>query len=401
MRAVLTLLVTTALAGAPGAYAQSNNQYQAGNATAVTNVQAGWANDAGATAVASGNAVATTQEDNDSELTSTQHMDGETTAEANATVWTATGNVAITSAAVSNGGTAAISNGSSEIDAEQLGHGDANATVTLRNGYSYNAATSASASNNTAAVSAQDAELRLLMNQESTGSVNASAEMDADIVEDQAVSGAIASANNLSVGGETATILNATRQNATGASVTARSDLYAGYATDASGSATANANSVTIDNQWGYVNAAIEQNSTAQVSADSYVTLGSDFAGFGSAGAYGVGNQALVSNVGSDTVMDVAQSNSGDISANAALAGEDGGMALASSAAYGNNINGAVCTNCDASGAVPGLYASSSQTNDGNVYSQATIRTTGANMVGATSTAIGNAATYSARPPGG
>lgn len=401
MRAVLSLLITTALAGAPAAYAQSNSQYQAGDATAVTNVEAGWANDAGATAVASGNTVATTQEENDSELTSTQHMDGATNADANATVWTATGNVAITSAAVSNGGVAAINGGSSDIDAEQTGHGDANATVTLRNGYSYNAATSASASTNTAAVSAQNAELRMLMNQESSGSVNASAQMDADIVEDQAVSGAIASANNLSIGGETTTVLNATRQNATGASVTARSDLYAGYATDASGNATANANSVTIDNRWGYVNAAIEQNSTAQVAADSYVTLGSDFAGFGSAGAYGVGNQALVSNIGSDMTMAVSQANGGNVSANAALVGEDGGMALASSAAYGNNISGSLCTTCDASGAVPGLSASSAQTNDGNVYSSATLRTTGANMVGATSTAIGNAATYSARPPGG
>jgi len=401
MRAVTTLLITTALVSASGAYAQTNNQYNGGNATAETNVEAGWANDAGATAVASGNTVATTQEDTDSDLTSSQHMDGATSADANATVWTATGNVAITSAAVANGGTATIVNGSSNIEAEQLGHGDANATVTLRNGYSYNAATSASASSNTAAVSAQDAELGLLMNQESTGNVNASAEMDADIVEDQAVSGVIASANNLSVGGETATVLNATTQNANGGSVTARSDLYVGYATDASGNATANANSTTIDNQFGYVNAAIEQNSSATVSADSYVTLGSDFGGFGSAGAYGVGNQALVSNVGSDMVMDVAQSNGGDVYANAALVGEDGGMALASSAAYGNSINGALCTNCDATGNVPTLTASSTQTNDGNVYSTSTVRTTGANTIGATSTAIGNAATYSARPPGG
>lgn len=400
MRAVTTLLITTALVSAP-AYAQSNNQYQAGDATAVTNVEADWAGDAGATAIASGNAVTTTQEDNDTELTSTQHMDGDTSAEANATVWTATGNVAITSAAVSNGGTATIADGSSDVDAEQLGHGDANATATLRNGYSLNAATSASASNNTAAVSAQNAELRLLMNQESVGSVNASTEMDADIVEDHAVSGAIASANNLSVGGETATVLNDTRQDATGGSVTARSDLYAGYATDASGNATANANSVTIDNQWGYVNAAIEQNSNATVSADSYVTLGSDFTGFASAGAYGVGNQTTVANVGSDTVMDVAQSNGGDVYANAALDAGSGGMALASSAAYGNSITGALCTDCDATGQVPGLYASSNQVNDGNVYSSSTIRTTGANTVGATSTAIGNAATYSARPPGG
>src|SRR5690606_23807351 len=254
---------------------------------------------------------------------------------------------------------------------------------------------------NTAAVSAQNAELRLLMNQESAGAVNASTEMDVDIVEDQAVSGAIASANNLSVGGETATVLNATRQAATGGSVTARSDLYVGYATDASGNATANANSVTIDNQWGYVNAAIEQNSDATVAADSYVTLGSDFTGFASAGAYGVGNQTTVANVGSDTVMDVAQSNGGDVYANAALDAGGGGMALASSAAYGNSITGALCTDCDATGQVPGLYASSNQTNDGDVYSSSTIRTTGANTVGATSTAIGNAATYSARPPGG
>ncbi|MFN3462859.1 MAG: holdfast anchor protein HfaD [Terricaulis sp.] len=400
MRAVTTLLITTALVSAP-AYAQSNNQYQAGDATAVTNVEADWAGDAGATAVASGNAVTTTQEDNDTNLASTQHMDGDTSAEANATIWTATGNVAITSTAVSNGGTATIADGSSDIDAQQLGHGDANATVTLRNGYSLNAATSASASNNTAAVSAQDAALRLLMNQESVGSVNASTEMDVDIVEDQAVSGAIASANNLSVGGETATALNATRQNASGGSVTARVDLYAGYATDASGNATANANSVTIDNQWGYVNAAIEQNSNATVFADSYVTLGSDFTGFASTGAYGVGNQTTVANVGSDTVMDVAQSNGGDVYANAALDAGGGGMALASSAAYGNSITGALCTDCDATGQVPGLYVSSNQVNDGNVYSSSTIRTTGANTVGATSTAIGNAATYSARPPGG
>lgn len=401
MRRVLTLLITTALAGAPAAYAQSNNQYNSGDAAAVTDVQVGWTTDAGATAIASGNVVTTTQDGNDSELTSAQHMDGDTSADADATVWTASGNVAIASAAVSNGGTAVINGGSSEIDATQLAHGDATASTTLRNGYSQNAATSASASNNTAAVSTQNAELRLLMDQESTGTVSTSTRMDADLVESQAVSGSVASANNLSVGGETSTVLTATRQNATGANVSATSDLYVGNTTDASGNATANANAVTIDNQWGYVNAAIEQDATADVRADSYVTLSNDFAGFASAGAYGVGNQAMVSNMGSDTVMDVAQSNGGDVSANAAVAGEDGGMALASSAAYGNTITGSLCVSCDASGAVPSLTASSTQTNDGNVYSSSVIRSTGATTVATTSTAIGNAATYQVRPPGG
>ncbi|MGD9982323.1 MAG: holdfast anchor protein HfaD [Hyphomonadaceae bacterium] len=402
MRTVTTLFITTALASAPGAYAQSNNQYNGDDAIAVTEVEAGWTHDAGATAVASGNVVNTTQRDNDTELTSTQHMDGDTSATADATVWTATGNVAITTAAVGNGGAAEIENGSSDIEAEQLAHGDANAATNFTGAYAATTGLSATASGNTAAVSAQNAELRLLMDQESTGSVSADISGDMGVVADQAVSGAIASANNLTVGGETATVLNATRQNATGASVDARSDIYVGEAGDVSGNATANANSVTIDNQWGYVNAAIEQNATSDVSAASYVTLSGEFTGFAAAGAYGVGNQTMASNVGSDMVLDVTQSNTGDVSADAALVAGDGGMALASSAAYGNSITGGLCNDCDLSGAGgPTLTASSNQSNAGDVYSSSVIRSTGAVTVGATSTAIGNTATYQVRPPGG
>jgi hypothetical protein len=109
MRAVLHCSITTALVSAPAAYAQSNTQYQGGDATAVTDVEAGWAHDAGATAIAGGNAVATTQEDNDTaphqqsahgrrhhRRRQRDRLDRE-------------GNVAITSAAVGNGGTAVIS----------------------------------------------------------------------------------------------------------------------------------------------------------------------------------------------------------------------------------------------------------------------------------------------------
>ncbi|MGD9968792.1 MAG: holdfast anchor protein HfaD [Hyphomonadaceae bacterium] len=402
MRAVTTLLITTALAGAPAAFAQSNDQYNGGDAIAVTDIETGWAHDAGATAVASGNVVNTSQQDNDTELTSSQHMDGDTSAAADATVRTATGNIAVTTAAVSNGGTAEIEGGSSRIDAGQIAHGDASAATNFAGAASANTGLSASASSNTAAVSLENANLRLLLDQESTGSLNAEISGDIGVAAGQAVSGAIASANNLTVGGETSTVLSATRQNATGASVAARSDLYVGEASDISGNATANANSTTIDNQWGYVNAAIAQNATSDVAANSYVTLGGDFTGFASAGAYGVGNQTLASNVGSDMVLDVTQSNSGDISADAALAAGSGGMALAASAAYGNSITGGLCNDCDLSGnGGPTLSASSTQWNDGDVYSSSVIRSTGAVTVGSTSTAIGNAATYQVRPPGG
>ena len=90
-----------------------------------------------------------------------------------------------------------------------------------------------------------------------------------------------------------------------------------------------------------------------------------------SAGAYGVGNQAIVANVGSDTVMDVTQYNAGDVSANAALAGDGGGMALASSAAYGNSVSGSLCAYCDDGN--PTLTAANDQTNDGAVSARASV----------------------------
>lgn len=399
MRAAL--LATAAIAFAPLAHAQQvNDQYQLRGSTAVTTIDVGTTYDAGATAVASGNAVTLVNEDRDADAVSTQHMDGDASATANATVWNATGAVAITSAAVSNGATATTEDGDIDVSASQRAHGDANAATSFTGGYAGDAGTSASASNNVAAVSAVNGGARLILDQESTGSISANVDADHDYADGQAVSGSVASANNLTIGGDTATILNDTRQSATGESVAARTDLYVGAGADVSGNATANANATTIDNQWGYVNARVAQESTASVNADSYVTLGSDFAGFASAGAYGVGNQTMVSNVGSDTVLDVMQSNAGDVAANAAMSGDgDGdGMALASSAAYGNNITGALCSECD-EGGVPSLTASSSQTNDGDVYASASVSSARARTVAATSSAIGNAATYSATRP--
>jgi hypothetical protein len=395
MRAAL--LASVALLIAPMAHAQTNNQYQSGNATATTTVNVGDTQDAGATAVASGNASTAVNEDGDAEFTNNQHMDGAANANADATVWHADGNVAITSAAVGNGTTATTENGDLDLWSGQASHNDANATTTFTGADSMNAGTSASASGNVAAVSADHGQARAIVLQESTGNVSAVSEADHGVVADQAVSAAIASANNLSVGGETATVLVDTTQAAYGESVSARSDLYVGYATDVSGNATANANAATIDNQWGYVNARIDQNATATVTADSYVTLGGDFLGFASAGAYGVGNQAIVSNVGSDTVMDVSQDNAGDVYANAALSGEGGDAALASAAAYGNSVSASLCAYCDDN--VPSLTASSEQVNTGDVNARSAVVSPRARTVAATSTAIGNAATYQVSGP--
>jgi hypothetical protein len=397
MRAAL--FFSAALIAAPATFAQTSSQYQGGNATAVTDIEVGQANDAAATAVASGNAFTTSAENTDLAVANTQHMDGSAVALTDATVWDANGNIVATSAAVANGATADMRGATADIVTSQLAHGDASANTALVGGYALNGASSASASGNVGGLSTDHSDLRLLSDQEATGSVAASINADHDVVADQAVAGAIASANNLSVGGETSTIATDIRQTATGASVSANVDVYVGETTDVSGNATANANSAAVDNQWGYVNARVAQEATAEVTAESFVTLGGDFVGFASSGAYGVGNQALVSNVGADTVIDTLQVNGGDVSADAALNGEGGDAALASAAAYGNSVTGYVCTQCDTN--VPSLEAHNNQINAGDVSSSARVTTLRANTAAASSTAIGNAATYSARPPGG
>lgn len=394
MRAAL--LLSAALIAAPAAYAQSNAQYQGGDATAVTELEVGEAYDAAATAVASGNVVTVVADDAVTAMDNDQHMDGDASATADAIVWDAEGNIAVSSAAVGNGATAALTNSDVEISSAQRANGDAHAATTFTGGYAANAGASASSSGNVGAISVENTTLRMFSDQRSDGAISATVDAEHCCVAGQVVSGAVASANNLSVGGETSTVLVDVNQTATGDSVAARIDLYAGYAYDASGNATANGNSVAVDNQWGYVNASIDQRSTANVSADAFVTLGGDFIGFGSAGAYGVGNQAIVSNVGSDTAMDVTQNNSGDISAVAALSGE-GGDALASSAAYGNSVTGYVCGYCDSN--VPSLMATNDQTNTGDVNSTARVIAPRARTAAATATAIGNAATYQVDGP--
>ena len=355
-------------------------------------VRVGEATDVGATAVASGNAVASSSDGVNANLANIQHMDGDASATADTTVQSAERTATINSAAIANGATAIARGGDIEIGSTQLSHGAANATAHLDTGNAADAASSAAASGNVAALSAEDAHVSATARQESTGAVTASTEADHWFVGDQAVSAAIASANNISAAGTTTTMLTDTTQAATGESVTARVDLYAGHAADASGNATANANALTVDNAWGYVNTRAGQTATASVSADSYVTLSGDFLGFASAGAYGVGNSTIVSNVTSDTVLDVTQSNSGDISANAALSGGGGDMALASSAAYGNVVTGSLCAYCGDD--EPTLTARNDQTNDGAVNASATVISSRARTVAATSAAIGNAATY-------
>jgi hypothetical protein len=195
-------------------------------------------------------------------------------------------------------------------------------------------------------------------------------------------------------------MLTDTTQTARGQAVIAETDLYAGYAGDAVANSTANANALTIENEYGYLNSRVSQESTANVDARSYVTLGGDFVGFASAAAYGVGNQAMISNTTSDTVIDTAQWNGGDVLADAGLIADGSGdQALASAAAYGNVVTGALCGS-DCSGDEAQLSATNHQVNNGAVRARATINVEHANTAAGSAVAIGNAATYQVSSPG-
>ena len=396
MRAALVLSV--ALIAAPAAFAQTNNQYQGGDATSVTTVDVGQTHDAAATAIAGGNVVTLSADDADAFMLNDQHMDGDTTAVADSDVDNADGNTVTSSAAVANGATADLRGSTVTIDSLVLAHDDTTAITNAQGGHAVNASASASAAGNVAAVSTEYSDAELLIAQESTGDTNAIVNADQGHIDDQVVAGAIASANTLSVSGYTTTLLSRTRQTAGGDEVNASVSLNAEHARDAVGNANASANSITVDNQWGYTETRVIQNASANVNANSEVTLGDHFDGFGSSGAFGVGNQMMASNVGSDMSMTTAQDNAGDISANAAFTGAGGDSALASSAAYGNNVNGALCSQCDVNG-VPSLSANNTQTNSGDVSSTARVNSAYTNTAAASSTAIGNAATYAARGP--
>lgn len=392
MKRASLLLAAAAIAIAP-AYAQSSvvsEQVRLDDSFAALNLHVDEADDVSGAAVAGANSFTATANGAGIDAYATQYSEGSATAAADATVWRAWGDVAVGAAATGNGVVGAVENGALNVEGWQIQHGDTAASARVRTGTTWSGATSASAGANVTDVSAYNGDLRLVTGQTNTGSVSANVEADHCCVSTDIEAGAVASANSASAAGYTTTMLTATEQTSTGEAVRARTDLWAGYAGSASGSAVANGNTFSAANQWGYVNVAARQANSAGVIAESYVTLGGDWLSFASAGAYGVGNSAAVSNVGSDTVMATAQDNMGFVGAYAALAG-NGGDAAVSSTAYGNVVTGGLCNGCENGS----LTASNTQTNSGRVESVTTVRSGWAGSVAGSATAIGNAASYS------
>ena len=110
--------------------------------------------------------------------------------------------------------------------------------------------------------------------------------------------------------------------------------------------------------------------------------------------SYGVGNTAMINNVGSDTGLYTIQQNFGDVTAHAGLNGESftGGTGTVNSTAIGNAASASLCTACG--DAV--LSGSVSQHNYGSSHASATIYSGHAGTIYGSATAVGNSATFTA-----
>ncbi|MEZ5946795.1 MAG: holdfast anchor protein HfaD [Hyphomonas sp.] len=206
-----------------------------------------------------------------------------------------------------------------------------------------------------------------------------------------------AAGNVISAEGYTATRIVTTDQTtAAGTTITADSDVYMLDGNDVTNMSTASGNSVVVNNEWGYTSLGLDgapatQDNGADVDAASYVEL-DHWSGYAVSSAYGVGNSALVSNVGTDTAMYTTQSNTGDVSSSAALVGQSwvGGSGMANAVSIGNATSTYLCNLCGDSA----VYGGTSQMNSGNITATGYVNTPVAGMVMGSATAIGNASTF-------
>ena len=180
-----------------------------------------------------------------------------------------------------------------------------------------------------------------------------------------------------------------------------RGDVTARAGADAGGGAvstqivsSANGNSVWMQNEYGYARIQGEQNNSGTVTAESSAEIGNFDIDMVSLSSEGVGNSAIISNIGSNAYMGVDQTNTGAVSTTTSLAGGEGGAALLSATSFGNAATTYICAECPVEG-----WGNTSQVNAATISSAVTGSMTTGNVLTGSATAIGNSATYQSITP--
>ncbi len=256
----------------------------------------------------------------------------------------------------------------------------------------------ATATANAAEVSGYGAR-DVTMTQTAAGETSASARLDAANAEVETLAqGVQAAGNSLTMsGGDFAR--GEINQSQTG-TVTATAEADVALADYGAVSASqAAGNTVTLTNDYGYGEVRGSQSNTGAVRATTTLNLDAYTNGVAVGSANAVGNSALTSVIGADGYSGVDQTNSGAVRAQVNFTGgAGGGLGTAlTGTAMGNAQSAYICSECPVS-----LGGQFNQTNAGPVTSQVRGAHTGfTGAITSTSTAIGNAATFATRNPGG
>lgn len=353
------------------------------------------AKEAVATSTAVGNAAAGLVKHGDVDFDALQSQSGTVAASGQILGGSARQTIATTTA-YGNSATGGTWSGNTYHRAEQVSDGSVEADTRIDMERTRTVASATTAVANVSVPSNEWGKGAAFQIQESNGSVASTSDVDIDRVSRSASIGTTAGGNAVSSTGTTSTtIVGAVQTTAAGESIVASTDVYIGQARDVLAATTAFGNSATIHNEWGYASlgrdgSELFQGNDADVDSQTYVTL-DNWNGYATSSAYGVGNAATISNVGSDTGLYAIQNNYGTVYSSANFNGGTGnGDAIVTSTAIGNAATATLCNICG--DAV--LQGQTQQFNNGAVIAQgsATVGRTGS-VYGAV-TAIGNSATY-------
>ncbi|MEP1144275.1 MAG: holdfast anchor protein HfaD [Henriciella sp.] len=352
--------------------------------------------DATSTSTAVGNAAAGLVTEGSIDLDVQQQLDGNVTA-TNQIIGGNAGQAIATTTAYGNSTTGGTWAGDNYYRAEQVSNGDVAADTTVDMQNAGTVATGTTAIANVSVPTAEYGKNAAFQIQESNGSVQATTDVDMCCDGKSATFATTAGGNALSSTGSTSTNINgAVQTTASGETIAAASDVYMGFGHNVLAATTAFGNSANQSNEWGYATLGREgsevfQGNDSDVDAQSYVTI-NEWSGYATSSAYGVGNTAVTSNVGSDTGLYAVQNNYGTVSSDASFTGSSasGGAGIVTSTAIGNAATATLCNTCgDAA-----LHGQTNQYNAGSVIARGSATVGQSGSVFGSATAVGNAATY-------
>lgn len=271
----------------------------------------------------------------------------------------------------------------------------ASSDITLTGADTVTAATTAAA--NISTYSTDPGTNRGFSTQTATADVTATTDADLCCNNTSVELNTTATGNSVSSYGATTTSFNgAVQTTGAAATISGATNAVIGNGTNVSAATRVAGNSATVHNEFGFATLGRDgsdlfQGNGADVTGTTTVTL-TDFSGDTSATAYGVGNSALIANVGSDTQMFSNQENFGLVSTNAYLEGGslDGSNAFVNATSIGNAATATLCYTCG-SGIVSGR---TNQTNSAATSAVATARITSGGSAYGAATAVGNSSTF-------